>query len=160
LNGACSLNKNPNYPDKSMTNTIPETTHHLTGSCLCGGAKYSIEAEVRDFYYCHCSQCRKITGSNCAANILVKRVEVTWAGDEHLRRYDVPGRSFTKVFCTTCGSGLPFLNATGDSLIIPAGSLDVPAPMNPIEHIFWADKADWDTTQPLLPVSDGFPKQK
>lgn len=142
-----------------MTNAIPETTHHLTGSCLCGQAKYSIEAEVRDFYYCHCSQCRKITGSNCAANILVKRVEVAWTGDEHLRRFDVPGRSFTKVFCTTCGSGLPFLNATGDTLIIPAGSLDVPAPGNPREHIFWADKADWDTTQPLLPTSDGFPKQ-
>jgi hypothetical protein len=89
----------------------------------------------------------------------VKRVDVAWTGDKYLRRYDVPGRSFTKVFCTNCGSGLPFLNFNGDALLIPAGSLDVPVPLKPREHIFWADKADWDNTQPLLPTSDGFPKQ-
>ena len=42
-----------------------------------------------------------------------------------MKRFDYPGdRLFTKVFCSECGSGLPFLNKTGKKLFIPAGSLD------------------------------------
>ncbi len=42
-----------------------------------------------------------------------------------------------------CGSGLPLLNQKGDSLVIPAGSLDHPPDIKPNGNIFWADKALW-----------------
>jgi len=117
----------------------------LTGSCLCGKVRYSITLEPTDFYFCHCQQCRKITGSAFAANILLKPVPIDWvSGFEWVKRFDCPGeRIFTKVFCIHCGSGLPFLNKKGDSLVIPAGSLDHPPDIKPNGNIFWADKALW-----------------
>ena len=117
----------------------------LSGSCLCGKVKYSVVTDIKDFYFCHCEQCRKITGSAFAANILTSPATVNWvSGFEMVKRFDYPGeRIFTKVFCTHCGSGLPFLNKKGDALIIPAGSLDYYPNIKPNENIFWADRASW-----------------
>lgn len=84
----------------------------FSGRCLCGAVQYSVTTEIEDFYFCHCEQCRKITGSAFASNILTKPVNVNWiSGSENVKRFDYPGlRTFTKVFCSNCGSGLPFLN--------------------------------------------------
>ncbi|WP_454106561.1 GFA family protein [Marinobacter sp. MBR-105] len=34
----------------------------MKGECLCGNVKFAIEEEIRNFYQCHCSLCRKATG--------------------------------------------------------------------------------------------------
>jgi len=117
----------------------------LTGSCLCGSVKYSVTTEIKKFYFCHCAQCRKITGSSFASNILTKPSKLTWIlGSEKVKRFDCPGvKSYSKVFCTECGSGLPFLNKSGNTLLIPAGSLDSDLEIKPDNNIFWSDKASW-----------------
>ncbi len=117
----------------------------LTGSCLCGTVKYSVTTEIKKFYFCHCEQCRKITGSSFASNILAKPSTVSWvSGSEKIKRFDYPGpKSYTKVFCSECGSGLPFLNERGNTLFIPAGSLDSDLKIKPDCNIFWSDKASW-----------------
>jgi hypothetical protein len=117
----------------------------LTGSCLCGSVKYSVTTEIKKFYFCHCAQCRKITGSSFASNILAKPSELTWvSGSEKVKRFDYPGKkSYSKVFCSECGSGLPFLNESGNTLFIPAGSLDSDLEIKPDNNIFWSDKASW-----------------
>jgi hypothetical protein len=81
--------------------------HLLTGSCLCKRVKYSVAAELQQFFLCHCEQCRKVTGSAFASNIQAAPAEVKWlAGAEYVKRFDYPGdRLFTKVFCSECGSG-------------------------------------------------------
>ena len=46
----------------------------LEGSCLCGGVRYGITGGlVGRINYCHCSQCRKASGSRCGSP-LFKRV--------------------------------------------------------------------------------------
>jgi len=117
----------------------------FTGSCLCGQVQYSVTTEIKDFYLCHCQQCRKITGSAFASNILTKPVDVLWtSGFEKVKQFDYPGtRTFTKVFCTECGSGLPYLNEKGSALVIPAGSLNDAPALKPKNNIFWNDRAQW-----------------
>ncbi|MFK7977137.1 MAG: GFA family protein [Halioglobus sp.] len=116
----------------------------LSGSCLCGAAKYTIEAETMHFFQCHCVQCRKTTSSAFASNIVASPTDIQWhSGEENLRRFDYPGRSFTQVFCGTCGSGLPFLDKSGEMLFIPAGTLDVTPDIQPEANIFWEEKAEW-----------------
>ena len=67
-----------------------------------------------------------MTGSAFASNIQAAPAEVKWlSGAEYVKRFDYPrDRLFTKVFCSECRSGLPFLNKSGKKLFIPAGSLD------------------------------------
>jgi hypothetical protein len=117
----------------------------LTGSCLCGIVKYSVTTEIEKFYFCHCKQCRKITGSSFASNILAKPSNFTWvSGAGKVKRFDYPGaKAYTKVFCTECGSGLPFLSKSGNTLFVPAGSLDSDPEVKPNNNIFWHDKASW-----------------
>lgn len=130
----------------------------MTGGCLCGAVRYRVTATPAQFYFCHCSQCRKITGSAFAANVLCPDGELEWLqGEGHVRRFDLPGRAFTKVFCEQCGSGLPWRGASGSGLYMPAGSLDADPPLAPGEHIFWAEHADWLAMYDDLPRTSGFP---
>ena len=117
----------------------------LKGSCLCGAVAYQLETRLKNFYFCHCEQCRKLTGSAHAANILAEPVSVDWCrGGDKITRYDAPeGRSFTHVFCRDCGSGLPFLNASGKTLFIPAGSLDNAPGIDVDCNIFWDEAPSW-----------------
>ena len=45
--------------------------HTVPGSCLCGKVTYRIKDNLGIFQYCHCSRCRKFTGSAFASNLLV-----------------------------------------------------------------------------------------
>lgn len=117
----------------------------FSGQCLCGAVHYSVKTEAENFYFCHCEQCRKITGSAFASNILTKPARVNWiSGSDKVKRFDFPEpRTFTKVFCVECGSGLPFLNKKGNALVIPAGSLNHEPPIQPAHNIFWLEAAQW-----------------
>nr|WP_298173112.1 GFA family protein [uncultured Pseudomonas sp.] len=42
-----------------------------TGSCLCGGVQFRIDAQLEPIQLCHCSQCRKAQGGPFASNIPV-----------------------------------------------------------------------------------------
>lgn len=135
-------------------------TTTLKGSCLCGQIAYAIEAKPQQFYFCECAQCRKVTGSVAAANLLVEPTPVQWLrGESLVRRFDADdGRAFSKVFCARCGSGLPFLNTAGDTLFIPAGSLDNAPPMAVQRRIFCAERPAWAPLDATLPADPGFPE--
>jgi hypothetical protein len=129
----------------------------LIGSCLCGGCKYSITAELKHFFHCHCVQCRKTTASAFAANIIAVPAVINWlAGESSLKRFDYPGRGFTQVFCEICGSGLPFLDRAGEMLFIPTGTLDNTPTIKPEANIFWGEKAEWYEHGIAAPKQEGF----
>ena len=46
----------------------------LKGSCLCGGIRYEIDADLGPVTNCHCSQCRKAAGAAFASNASVPAV--------------------------------------------------------------------------------------
>jgi len=121
------------------------TKMKFLGSCLCKAVAYEVKAIPKYFYFCHCEQCRKLTGSAHAANILTEPAAVRWSrGEDQVKRYDAPaGRQFTHVFCQECGSGLPFKNVSGNTLFIPAGSLDTDVDLEVTRNIFWAEAPNW-----------------
>jgi len=116
----------------------------LRGSCLCGDIKYRVDQAPSEFYFCHCKQCQKVTGSGFAANMIAKPSSIHWLkGAEQLRHYEHPDRAFSKTFCGRCGSGLPHINKSGSSLVIPAGSLDVQPSIRPCANLFVTEQPDW-----------------
>ncbi len=126
----------------------------LTGSCLCGGVRYEIAGEARRFYHCHCSRCRKATGTGHASNLFLQPATLRWlAGEAQVRSYKVPeAERFTNQFCATCGSRLPRQPAGSDMVILPAGSLDVEAPLAPEARIFAGSRAAWSCAGDALPA--------
>ena len=131
----------------------------LMGSCLCGAVKYEVAGEAKSFYHCHCSRCRKATGTGHASNLFLQAAVLRWLhGQEHVRAFKVPeAKRFTNLFCVMCGSRLPRQLPHTDSVVIPAGSLDGEAPIRPQSRIFTGSRASWSCSGDALPIHEGSP---
>jgi hypothetical protein len=140
-------------------NAMNQTT--LKGSCLCGAVRYKVTGEPKRFFHCHCSRCRKATGTGHASNLFVQPGALMWfKGEEQIRSFKVPeARRFTNSFCGICGSRLPRHAKDIDAVIIPSGSLDDDAPMEPQARIFYGSRASWSCAGDRLPVYPENPPQ-
>lgn len=126
------------------------------GSCLCGAVTYEVEGSFERFYLCHCSRCRKNTGSAHAANLFSSTARLTWlTGQENITSYRVPDTRHARSFCAICGSALPL--ASSRLLVVPAGSLDTGVALAPTGNIFSSSRAGWDHDLADAPEFEGFP---
>jgi hypothetical protein len=116
-----------------------------SGSCLCGSVTFAVTPPFSAFRYCHCSRCRKASGSAHAANLVVPRAQFKWlAGEGSIKRFDLPGAErFSLWSCRECGGRVPHQIRTRDDMLVPAGLLDADPQMRPEHSIFWASKAPW-----------------
>jgi hypothetical protein len=131
----------------------------IHGSCLCGTVKFEVTPPFTGFRYCHCSRCRKASGSGHAANLFVPRTQFRWlSGEDAMKRYDArETQRFSVWFCTECGSRVPHHIRTREDMLIPAGALDVAPQMRPEINIFWDSKAAWCTDPEKLPRFSEYP---
>lgn len=132
----------------------------VRGSCLCKTVQYEVEVPFARFVYCHCSRCRKSTGTAHAANGFAKPGDFRWvAGEAAIRRYDMPeAKRFATQFCGNCGGKIPHLTRDGAAMVIPAGSLDEDPGMKPQRVIFWASQAPWFREAAEMPRHDTMPE--
>ena len=131
----------------------------LRGSCLCGAVKFEASGEPTKFFHCHCSRCRKATGTGHASNLFLQPGTLKWLdGAEQVRAFKLPeAKRFTNNFCAICGSRLPRQPKDADTVIIPAGSLDEEAPIKPQARIFSGSRASWSCTDAEIAVYPDFP---
>jgi hypothetical protein len=136
----------------------------LLGSCLCGGVRFRITLPFRRANHCHCSRCRKHSGTFGLTQGRVPREGFELlAGEELIRVYhpessggETPGthRAAVKAFCSICGSSL--FGAwwpEGDEISVRLGALDADPGIRPQYHSFTGSKAPWEQ----LP-EDGLPR--
>ena len=132
------------------------STH--VGSCLCGEVRFEVTGEFERFFLCHCSRCRKDTGSAHAANLFSSTAKIRWlSGEAKVKTFSVPSTRHEKSFCSECGSALPRVQMNGALLVVPAGSLDSPLETRPDAHIFVASRATWDRHLEDIPQIDELP---
>src|SRR5258708_9827378 len=101
----------------------------VRGACLCQSVRFEADLPFTKFLKCHCSRCRRASGSAFAANAYVPPPAFRWTlGQDNVVRFDLPeATSFSTCFCRQCGSPLPHPTRSGRDVIIPARSLlDVP----------------------------------
>ena len=134
----------------------------VTGSCLCRKVRYQITGNMGVFQYCHCSRCRKFTGSAHAANLFVSPDDFSWlSGEESVGRFDPEDtKYFATSFCKSCGSSLPWLSKSGQVVIIPAGTLDEDPEIRPTKNIFCGSRPEWYTAASSLPEHEEMPARK
>jgi hypothetical protein len=129
------------------------------GSCLCGAVRFAIEGESRVFQYCHCSRCRKGSGSAHAANLFVDKEQLTWeVGEDHVQRFELPeAKWWSRAFCKSCGASMPWLSRNGKSFIVPAGALDEDPGTRPTRNIYFGSAAPWYVHASELEIFDTVP---
>ncbi|MEE9320988.1 MAG: GFA family protein [Granulosicoccus sp.] len=124
-------------------------SNSVTGSCLCGRIKLTIDTFDRGVVYCHCTQCRKQSGHYYAAtNASNDKLHIE--GAEYITWY-AASDSAKRGFCKHCGSVLLWKPTDGSYTAVMAGCLDAPTELAEVSHIFTADKGDYYTLQDGLP---------
>ena len=113
----------------------------IKGSCLCGAIRYEITDVPKRMNICHCSMCRKITGSAYGVFAHIKSSKFRWIeGESSVRRYESsPG--VMRSFCPKCGASVPSCNE--NYACIPAGTFDSDPQVKPTLQIFAGSKAPW-----------------
>jgi hypothetical protein len=121
-------------------------TEALRGSCLCGGVRFEVAAEPTTARYCHCTSCKKLSGSIGTANARVPSASIRiLAGEELLRTYE-PDEGTAKTFCSVCGSNL-FGGGWPESeqCSVRLSAIDTPFDVRPRAHLYVRSVAPWET---------------
>jgi hypothetical protein len=135
--------RNPGPPTEWKTRTAVDGP--ARGSCLCGAVRYSVDPVPIRFVRCHCSRCRRATGSAYACNLVVEPKHFRWiSGQDLVSRFDLPeARSFANEFCQRCGSCLPHPTRSGREVIVPTGTLDDDPGIRVEGDVFLEDHVPW-----------------
>jgi hypothetical protein len=126
---------------------------HHTGSCLCGGVRFTLTGPIAPIQVCHCMQCRKAQGTAIATNVPVEashfRLE---QGDGLLSSYESsPGKQ--RVFCRVCGSPIYSQRDTVPGVLrVRLGLINEPVDAPLQAHFFTGSKANW------WPICDELPQ--
>lgn len=98
-------------------------------TCLCGSIRLTLTQAPASRFICHCTSCRKSTGSLCGSTWLVPRSSLTFHSKSTLTSYTttatVTGTAVTRNFCSVCGSNI-FAESVlaGDSVAVFSGIVD------------------------------------
>jgi hypothetical protein len=131
--------------------------HLLHGSCYCGSVRFSVEDAFIYAFYCHCSRCRRRTGSAFAAigGIESHKLQITSGQADTLKVGENAGGYF--CLCKQCFSPLFSMFAAQQRVHLQLGTLESAPSLRPAHHIFVGSKAPWHEISDALPRFEELP---
>ncbi|MBP2561572.1 hypothetical protein J2T08_002491 [Neorhizobium galegae] len=126
----------------------------LTGKCYCGAVAYEVEDAFVYAANCHCSNCRRTTGSAFKpfAGIERQKFTVVKDGDGLLIFGDAENHD---AHCKACGSLLYSQVREAAWVHVAMGTLVDAPTIRPTHHIFVGSKAPWYEITDDLPQYQG-----
>ena len=126
---------------------------HYEGGCLCGQVRYKAEGEPYNQTICHCTMCRKASGSASVAWVSFKNSEVSIG--RKVRWFRSSGKA-ERGFCPTCGGCMFFRPLDVDEIDISTATLDNPElpELHPKDHLHLGTRISWH------PVHEDKPQYK
>ncbi|WP_313653262.1 GFA family protein [Pantoea sp.] len=119
----------------------------MKGTCLCETVTFELTVTPAFYYRCHCSLCRKQSGTGHNLATLVKERDFTWlSGETQIASWSRPS-GYRCDFCSRCGAAVPNRLRGHAYIWIPVGLLDEPADMQCIGDYCTDDAMPWDTTR-------------
>jgi hypothetical protein len=127
-----------------VTNPEKPGDRSLAGKCLCGAVHYAVADEFVYAANCHCSNCRRTTGSAFKpfAGIGRNRLRII-KGEDNLMI--VGEANANDTHCSLCGSLLYSVVRDGAFVHVAMGTLVDDPGIRPRAHIFVGSKAPWFT---------------
>jgi hypothetical protein len=136
-----------------MTDEAPNV-RRLTGACFCRAVRFVVADEFGYAAYCHCSNCRRTTGSAFKPFAGIEREKLAVVeGKDHLLIYG--GDKAHNAHCAACGSLLYSVVRDGAFVHVAMGTLVDDPTIRPDKHIFVGSKAPWFTIADGLAQFEG-----
>ena len=128
-----------------------------TGHCLCKQVQFEFDTRPTDVSICHCSLCRRMTGSAFGVYVKVPAANLTFvSGAEKITAYDVTEK-LSMLSCRSCGSYLYAKHSDySDFAYVCLGALDDQDDIRPGYHEFVGSKASWFDIHDSLPQFEGW----
>ncbi len=128
----------------------------FAGGCLCGAIRFTAAAPPVTAAFCHCPSCRRAAGAPVVAWAMFRREQLTVLRGTIAYYTSSPG--VERGFCAACGTTLTWAADYLPGLIdITIGSLDDPARLPPLMHVWSDDRIDWLQLSDTLPRHAEFP---
>ncbi|MGY3441166.1 hypothetical protein ACVW17_001167 [Bradyrhizobium sp. USDA 4473] len=143
------------YVVTASANSNANSSHRiLTGECFCRDVRYEVADAFAYALNCHCSNCRRTTGSAFKpfAGIAREKFAVVRGADGLL----IYGDAVTHdAHCGRCGSLLYSQVRDGAYVHVTMGTLRDAPTIRPTAHIFVGSKAPWYEISDELPQYQG-----
>jgi hypothetical protein len=122
----------------------------LNGKCTCGAVRYQVRDEFLYAANCHCSDCRRTTGSAFKpfAGIERDKLALIQGQADLMKVGDEQGHD---IRCAKCGSLLYSVVRDGAYVHVAMGTLADDPTIRPTHHIFVGSKAPWYSITDDLP---------
>ena len=132
---------------------------NLTGCCSCGSIEYTLRELPMFTHTCHCTLCKKITGSAFIINAMIEGWNFKLAAGV-LKNYLGPtgsGQQHIIKRCNDCGEAIvSYFGDTEHLAVVKVGSLNEPNSLPPQAHVFVDTKLDWVQLDDGLPQFEAF----
>ncbi|WP_439815615.1 GFA family protein [Zavarzinia sp. CC-PAN008] len=118
----------------------------FTGGCMCGKVRYRVDAEPMMFAFCHCRECRYVSGGEPASVVVVPReaFHITAGEVRNYRSQAKSGNFVTRKFCPDCGTPLfSDVEAMPAIWVVKAGSMDDDSWLTPALTVWTDTAAPW-----------------
>jgi hypothetical protein len=128
----------------------------ITGGCLCGAVRFSVEPPTLFCCHCHCSWCRRAHGAAFVTWFGAREGAFTVTGDA--LRWHRSSEQSERGFCATCGTKMFFRSTLAPGEVhVALGCADdtglTPLP-TPSLHVFAEARAPWLNMKDDLPTFD------
>ena len=130
----------------------------IKGACSCGNVTYIIDRRLRDATSCHCSMCRKASGSQSSAFALLEPNAFSWLSGEDKLTYYKSSKDMGSFFCSRCGSTLAG-TYKGEICWVTLGCVEGDPEITVEKHIFMGSKASWETNPNDVAQFEEFPDE-
>jgi len=121
---------------------------------MCGAVRYTVADEFAYALNCHCSNCRRTTGSAFKPFAGIERHKLAIEeGQDQLLVFG--NENAGDIHCRRCGSLLYSVVRDGRFVHVTLGTLVDNPSIRPSAHIFVGSKAPWFTITDGLPQYEG-----
>lgn len=116
----------------------------MHGQCSCGAIEFKFSTDALLAYQCHCSICRKATGSAFSTTLIASERCFVWiCGEDKVSSYSKES-GYQIQFCSGCGSPVPNQFRGYSLFSIPVGSLDGVPDIEVVVQLHLDSRAKWD----------------
>ena len=130
---------------------MTDAPDRFTGRCYCGGITLSVQEPPQTVAFCHCTDCRRITGAPVAAFAAFAENSVQVSPAWPASRSFTPG--VTRWSCPDCGSPLAAaFDYLPGQICIPLGLMDQAEDLPPALHAHDGRRLPW------LHIADDIPR--